>query len=330
MVTITFKNVGQGDSIIIEWFKEGKRKLGIVDCNIHCNKNPVLDYIISEDIQEVEFLILSHPHSDHFSGFYQLLSYCRKNHISLNRFLYTAQSSIDYLKAATRGTDEGNKLFRLFSLLNEMVKANQISLHFVDDNPDLKIPLGDEFMMEILAPSSREINNYINGVNYPFNEETTGNPNANWLSTVCKIYNDSINILLTSDVESGVLSRIGKTNGGRLGKDKICLAQIPHHGSKGNLNRTFWQKCRRLPVTPLMISVGKNSYKHPSMDVLNFFKGQPNYEIYRTDLLQSLNASEKAECLSDLLDVFSSELVNDLTIGDRIFKASGSHLEILK
>lgn len=329
MVKIIFKNVGQGDSIIIEWSHQGKTKLGILDCNLQANLNPVLDHIIKNQITEIEFLILSHPHSDHFSGFYDLLNHCLTNQVTLNRFLYTAQSSVDYLKAATRGTDENNKLFDLFSLLNKMVEKEQISLHFVDDNPDLKIPLGEEFKMEFLAPSSIEINNYINGVNYPFNEESTGNPNANWLSTVCKIYNNKVSILLTSDVEAGVLSRIGKKNGGRLGKTKICLAQIPHHGSKGNLNKIFWQMRKRLPSTPLAISVGKNSYKHPSLDVLNFFQRQPNYVVYRTDSTNLISSSEKSQKKSALLDVFSSEILEDLSSGDKVFEVSGTEVELV-
>lgn len=65
---ITFKDVGQGDSIILEWDKDGKKKIGIIDCNKYFGANPVLSYIKNPEnkVEEIEFLILSHPHHDHF------------------------------------------------------------------------------------------------------------------------------------------------------------------------------------------------------------------------------------------------------------------------
>ncbi len=76
MVEIVFKNVGQGDSIILEWesSEEGTKKIAIIDCNLNKNENPVLQHLIELNLHEIEFVILSHPHEDHFSGFHELLS----------------------------------------------------------------------------------------------------------------------------------------------------------------------------------------------------------------------------------------------------------------
>jgi len=210
-------------------------------------------------------------------------------------------------------------------LLDELAEDNFLSVYAIDDNPDLKIKLGNEFTMEVLSPSSRELKKYINGENYPFDNETVSHPNANWLSTILKIYNDDLNILLTSDVENGALRRIGKRNGGRLGKDKIILAQIPHHGSKGNLDKTFWQMRKRFPKTPVVISVGKNNYRHPSQEVVDFFNGQPNYELERTDMSGVLLRSDRTLQLNCLLE----EVPKDLSSGDKIFKIFNSEIEIL-
>ena len=82
MINVNFKNVGQGDSIIIEWKRDSLSKIGIIDCNLMGNKNPTLEHIISSNYSEIDFIILSHPHYDHFSGLVQILEYCELNKIT--------------------------------------------------------------------------------------------------------------------------------------------------------------------------------------------------------------------------------------------------------
>ncbi len=329
MVKVVFKNVGQGDSIILEWVSQEIPKIAIIDCNLYEGTNPVLKHIIACGIKEIEFIILSHPHLDHFSGFVELLNYCRANGIVIHKFLHTALITPDYLKTASRSIEGDRQLSKLFTLLKEMRNNGQLNVYAIDDNPLLKIPLGDEFNMQVLAPSAIETDKYIKGVSYPFDEEeSTGNPNANWLSTVLKIYNNDASVILTSDVEASVLSRIGKRKGGKIGNNKILLAQVPHHGSKGNLNKTFWQMRKRHPITPVTISVGENGYNHPSIDVVNFFNGLPNYKLERTDDYKVISTkSEKVLKISSLLDMVSKEktkVPEDYSKGDKIFILTGS------
>ena len=67
MLKITFLEVGQGDSIIVEWKKNKKLKIAIIDCNSKPgNENPTIDFIKNTNYKEIEFVILSHPHTDHF------------------------------------------------------------------------------------------------------------------------------------------------------------------------------------------------------------------------------------------------------------------------
>jgi competence protein ComEC len=73
VVSVTFKNVGQGDSIIIDWGSKKDRKYAIVDCNLFEGRNPILEHIKDNNVHSIEFAILTHPHSDHFSGFLELL-----------------------------------------------------------------------------------------------------------------------------------------------------------------------------------------------------------------------------------------------------------------
>lgn len=327
-MNVTFKNVGQGDSIILEWESNGIKKIGVVDCNLYQNSNPVLDHIIENRLLKVEFLILSHPHLDHFSGYFELLNYFRENKISVKRFLHTSYMTKEYLRSASRSIVGDTELSKLFGLLKEMRENHEIEVNIIDANPDLKIPLSENFYMEALAPSALESDKYARGVEYPFDEEiSSANPNANWLSTVLMIYNSEINVILTSDSEKSILSRIGKKNGGRLGNDKLVLAQVPHHGSKKNLNKTFWQMRKRFTDTPVVISVGDNNYGHPAIEVIDFFENLSGYSIERTDNGEVSKRPEQSKKISSTLDVFSKKVLkNDhsLILGDKAFQLSGN------
>ncbi len=306
MVGLTFKNVGQGDSILIEWKKEGKNRIGIVDCNIFETHNPVLQHIIDNSYKSIDFIILSHPHYDHFSGLLALIEYCHQNNIQIKRFLHTSTVTPDYLKSACTSIANTKKLLKLFSKLKQMVKDENIKIYTIDDNPDTGIRLSNDFMIEVLSPSSIETDKYIRSEKFPFDEEMGGNnPNANWLSTVLKISNKNYSIILTSDAEKSTLSRIGKVNYERLNNSKILIAQCPHHGAKKNLNKIFWRKIKRHEITPIIISVGSNKYNHPSDQVIFFFDKTSNYKIIRTDQIKVGTITKKAQTTSEMLDIFS-------------------------
>ena len=59
MTKITFKNVGQGDSIIIEWSNDkNEKKIGIIDCKKNDSNNPILKHIQDFNIEEIDFIYL--------------------------------------------------------------------------------------------------------------------------------------------------------------------------------------------------------------------------------------------------------------------------------
>ena len=70
MLTITFKNVGQGDTIILEWQNDqGKNEIGIIDCHLKNGKsNLAIEHILEGGYRKISFMILTHPHADHLSS----------------------------------------------------------------------------------------------------------------------------------------------------------------------------------------------------------------------------------------------------------------------
>jgi competence protein ComEC len=323
MLKISFKNVGQGDSIIIEWEENNDSQIAIIDCNIYNKKNPVLDYLIEKRYAKIKYLILSHPHYDHYSGMSELINYCVDENINIEYFLHTSQQVPDFLQMAASSAIAEKSLQQLFlDVRNFRVRLNMKVALISSDFPSSTIPLG-KCSLTILSPSLTEFDNYIKKISVLMNEEDgINNPNANWLSTVLRINLEEGYVLLTSDAEKQSLIRIDKRNGQSL-SDKLVLAQSPHHGAMGNHNNAFWKKRNRETLSKIVFSVGDNRYKHPSKEAVNSFT-KNNYELYSTNKVGALLGVDNYNELSVVitsLDMFSAiERVNsDKLNGDKVF-----------
>ena len=288
MLKITFKDVGHGDSIIIEWQKDAINKIGIIDCNSN-NGNPTLDYISKSGFSVIDFIILSHPHYDHFSGLTSLLEHCESKRIIIKKFLHTSAQVPQYLRLATRTAKASNELALLFKKINDLWKKKIIEYqtYISDDCADIK--LTDELNLKFLSPSVTEFEAFLKN-NPIFQEEDGDNKNeSNWLSTIIKIYTSEWYVLLTSDVTKQALKRVG------IQKKKefltmLKLGQSPHHGSAANHYEAFWKTKKYEKDTPIVFSVGKNIYRHPSEETVSFFSDKKNnFKIHSTNKIGALD-----------------------------------------
>ncbi|MDI6641573.1 MAG: MBL fold metallo-hydrolase, partial [Elusimicrobiota bacterium] len=70
---VYYINVGQGDSTYIE-FPDGKNML--IDGGPSYTediRNPVIGFLKAKEINKINYMLLSHPHSDHVNGLYAVL-----------------------------------------------------------------------------------------------------------------------------------------------------------------------------------------------------------------------------------------------------------------
>jgi len=97
---------------------------------------------------------------------------------------------------------------------------------------------------------------------------------TNERSVVTKLTYGDFDVLLAGDIEEDQEEEIEDNVG------KIEVLKIAHHGSKYSTSETFLEK-----ISPQLavISVGRNSYGHPTLEVLERLKGL-EIEIKRTDL----------------------------------------------
>ncbi len=300
-LNITFKNVGQGDTIFIDWEDgvDNKKKYGLIDCNlVNGGIAPVIRHIQNARpaITEFEFVVMSHPHSDHFSGFPAFLEYCKVNGIIIEKFIFTSAFDKVRIKGmlereydpeeiiiSSVNRDKHKKLLhRLYSILDEedKITPNGVIKYIFSISSDYQLKLNDDTYITFYSPFNPELNKYllqtfdISDDEESQIKEKENNPNANYLSTLTRIsHKKDWQILLCSDVMNDSLERIMRDKNcyKNLQDTRLLAIQIPHHGSRHNHLEHFWQGFKEFENSEVIISVGER-YKHPNVDVINFFR----------------------------------------------------------
>lgn len=274
---ITFKYVGQGDTIVIEWEVDGEPCVGVIDCKSLSDRVPALDHI--RGYERIEFLILSHPHADHFSGFPRLLRFCKTEQVEIGLFVYTTREIPSYLESLALSNNEKDDLADTFRAVRELEKEGLVEKRGIGTDQMRDLSLKSSVRFRLLAPSEQERDEFAKSL-YGDYLEIRDDPDANLISTVSLVEGNDWQIILTSDAETHVLKRIGL---GPLKKDytPLILGQCPHHGSDNNHYRAFWKNRDHESDTPIAISVGPNGYGHPSPNVVQDFRNM-NFEVYST------------------------------------------------
>ncbi|MFM9838754.1 MAG: hypothetical protein ACKVOQ_10855 [Cyclobacteriaceae bacterium] len=120
-----------------------------------------------------------------------------------------------------------------------------------------------------------------------------------------KIYRNDEHILLTSDAERQTFKRIVMKDFHKIfSKSTLELGQVSHHGADSNYYDKFWKNQSKISLCPAVISVGKNSYGHPSDSVIRSLE-QLDYKVELTN-----DVSELSRLGYDLDLVSSSESVS--------------------
>jgi beta-lactamase superfamily II metal-dependent hydrolase len=303
-LTVKFEFVGNGDCIIIEWIQEGSKNIGIVDCNRSGEPNPVVQRLREEGYDEIGFVVMSHPHHDHFSGLLPVLKYCISENVSIGFFAYTTREVRAYLESIALSNNEQDDLADIFRTLREMEDAGLLEQRGIGTDQTRALELGGDVKMEFLAPSERERDRFAQSLY----DETGGDvevkdkPKANLVSSVLMIHTEEWQLLLTSDAEKETLQRVGL---GPLKHDNrpLRLGQIPHHGAKSNYNRSFWRRRSYESETPAAISVGPNGYGHPSPHTIEEMQERLDYEVHTTGAAEGSRKpkiSGELDMISDL------------------------------
>jgi beta-lactamase superfamily II metal-dependent hydrolase len=277
LIDVTFKNVGQGDSIIVEWDDSGTLKLGIIDCNIFEDSNPVVDYLSTLPIKEIEFVILSHFHYDHYSGFPGLFDFCFKNKIAVKLFLHSLSEHIfDILNRVFISMREQKTIQDFFnnrSLIGKLIHED-ISVNYTTKT----FSFSKDISLSFLAPKINVTETIGNQLRRKVNTKKFQKSDINKFSTITLLEGESGGILFTSDAVKRSFNMLHE----KIDK-QIKLIQVPHHGSYLNINTRFWGNIKREDKCLAVFSVGHEPKdKLPNKETVEYLDNI-DYDITSTN-----------------------------------------------
>ena len=87
-------------------------------------------------------------------------------------------------------------------------------------------------------------------------------------------------MLFTGDINSDTQKRLKLSDYSYVIDDAVDVYKVPHHGSEHSFDEDFLAWLRPKAA---IISVGENSYGHPSEKFINYFKKE-SVRLFRTDL----------------------------------------------
>ena len=317
---ITFKDVGQGDSIIIEWLDDDKRRVGIIDCKKKGRFNPVISHIEDGGYEEIEFMIMSHPHSDHYSGFLELFDYIKLKKIVVRRFGHTFMGiGNQYWGWFEVGNSETAELAEIIKRANLLKEVEGLIKKFDNILENWTIEFPGSIKLHSISPAHYELNTYQELVKFDSKvNKKQASKAANYLSAVFHITKDTHNVLLTADAERDTFDRIHEEN--NLGTSVFSLCQAAHHGSHNNYSGNFWDNLNTTVDKNAIFSAGQNDqYNHPHLSTILGFRAN-GYNINATNIVNGMK--EYVEIFKKTLVLDSdSELVEDFVRGrDKSFE----------
>lgn len=273
---ITFLNVGHGDSIILEWKVGNEIKVGILDCNRYNGSNPVVKYLQAlNNLKAIEFIVLSHPHVDHYSGFLELFSFIEKNDFVIKHFIHSLYGDPKYLNFTEIDQKDRIKLKEVIDKILDFKDDKNIIQSIGYATLNWSLDLGAGYFLKAISPSDSEVRTAKDKIKYYKDENKfLCSRAANYLSTIFIVSNNSKNkhFLLTSDALDFSFERLIKT---KIIDNILSGSQIPHHGSSNSLYKPFWEHLSLEENKKAFISAGLNEkYKLPDYEVVSFYHNQ--------------------------------------------------------
>lgn len=226
---VIFCDVGQGDGILII---TPNNKHIIIDGGPDDSILTCLSRHMPFWERDIDLMILSHPHADHFFGMFALV----------NRYHVKAFATEDLV----------NKTQSYQELLT-LLKEKKI--------PRQEVGTGDtwnvgDVRLAIVGPTQEYLHSTSPGGTIGESKE--------FASLVTLLSYGSFTSLFTGDSQStGIIDAQAATS------ESLSVLQVPHHGSETGLNSQILES---LSPQVAIISVGANNYGHPNKKILELFK----------------------------------------------------------
>ncbi|MBU1613235.1 MBL fold metallo-hydrolase, partial [Patescibacteria group bacterium] len=243
---VTFLNVGQGDSALIR-FSDGEKML--VDCGVNSKILEKLGEHLPFYDRVIDYLLITHPDSDHYGGCVDVLKRYDVKQVITNS-----------------DTKKGDSFWAVW----EKYLEEENAVHKIISKPQVwEI---DGAKIEFLSPDKSL------GLESKYEK---GNNN----SIVFRLVHGSESFLFMGDAELPVEMALINKYCASSTVEASCpqidadYLKVGHHGSDSSSDEKFLEAVS--PATAI-ISVGKNSFGHPSFRILKKLE-RAEAEILRTD-----------------------------------------------
>ena len=243
---LVFCNVGQGDAILVsKGFNQVLIDGGPDERVLECLSDnlPFWD-------RTIEMVVLTHPQADHLTGLISVLERYNVGHFVINNIVNDTERFWRFREALI---EEGTEIYN--PKVGDKIKIANMSFTVLWPQEKLGNPLvwKREASEKVLGASAYSGN---------FNET----------SVVLQFSFGKFCALLTGD--------IGQATESQLDRVQPCqVLKLAHHGSKYSTSTEFLKK---IQPDLAVISVGKNSFGHPSQEALERL-ASADAKILRTD-----------------------------------------------
>jgi len=284
--------VDYGDSIVINIENGNDSKWGVIDCHNpkSSDKSPTLKFLKKNNVRVLEFICLTHPDYDHFSGIEQLLRYFSTEGRRVNSY-YDTLDSTRYTSLIT-STRQEKTLKSLYKFVDELIEKDLISWEQL--SYDKVLFKEREFFITSKGPYQKDLSSYLKKANKRNLGLTKGKNitvDKNLLSVITLIEFGEILILLLSDASKENIEyflKKAKESVSKKGKLYFSFIKVAHHGSSKNNHSGLWKNYTNRDSSNAAISSG-SKYEHPNIEVVK--------DIIANKI--NLYCTNKSGCLKD-------------------------------
>lgn len=292
-----------GDSILII---SPTGKAVLIDAGDSGKGKVVLEALKRHNVQQLDYLIATHPHPDHMGGIDEVFKATKVLNVIDNGLGPTAPATAiaadktpqpsSGKKPVTRKPDRLASITKFYAEYKAALE--QSGAQYEKAEPGKKYDLGGGARLTILGPSP------------PFftkEQMKTGGNEVNANSVLVRLDYGDFSMLLPGDAEEQTEHRL-------LTKDldlRVNVFKVSHHGSKYATSASFIE---RLKPQVAVVSCGEwNRYGHPSQVVLDRLKAA-NVKLFRTDLQGEITITTKGK-ENDYVIKAARDAKSDLWIG---------------
>lgn len=247
-VYVHFIDVGQGSATLIQQGKTGI----LIDAGEREYGEVVVDYIEKVGVSSLEYVVASHPHSDHIGGLDEVL------------YAYPVDTVI-----MPELEESNTPTTRVYEDLLTAVFDKDINTEFISDEKGYSFGLNEDIDVEVLGPVEQS-------------------DNLNDMSVIVRVSAFDSEFMILGDAEKDELESVYSnplnynfsviTDAENAFKSDVIA--LGHHGSATSVYEPF---LNAVNADVAVISCGKdNSYGHPHKEALEYVEDN-GMTCYRTD-----------------------------------------------